>query len=89
MYISRVYPCIVFPFVRVCIHVFPFVHVYAFIVRFYIKFACAYMRGRCCHDRMVFRFITTYAISAYPTFNNVSAISWWRVLMVEETGVPG
>jgi hypothetical protein len=23
------------------------------------------------------------------TFNNVSAISWWSVLLVEETGVPG
>jgi hypothetical protein len=23
------------------------------------------------------------------TFNNMSAISWWSVLLVEETGVPG
>ena len=23
------------------------------------------------------------------TFNNVSAISWWSVSLVEETGVPG
>jgi hypothetical protein len=23
------------------------------------------------------------------TFNNVSVISWWPVLLVEETGVPG
>jgi len=23
------------------------------------------------------------------TFNNISAISWWTVLLVEETGVPG
>jgi hypothetical protein len=23
------------------------------------------------------------------TFNNISVISWWRVLLVEETGVPG
>jgi hypothetical protein len=22
------------------------------------------------------------------TFNNISAISWWSVLLVEETGVP-
>jgi hypothetical protein len=22
-------------------------------------------------------------------FNNISAISWWSVLLVEETGVPG
>ena len=23
------------------------------------------------------------------TFNNISAISWWSVLLLEETGVPG
>ena len=23
------------------------------------------------------------------TFNNTSVISWWSVLLVEETGVPG
>jgi hypothetical protein len=23
------------------------------------------------------------------TFNNISAISWWLFLLVEETGVPG
>ena len=23
------------------------------------------------------------------TFNNISAISWWTVLLVEETGAPG
>ena len=23
------------------------------------------------------------------TLNNISAISWWSVLLVEETGVPG
>jgi len=23
------------------------------------------------------------------TFNNISAISWWSVLLVEESGVPG
>ena len=23
------------------------------------------------------------------TFNNISIISWWSVLLVEETGVPG
>jgi hypothetical protein len=23
-----------------------------------------------------------------PTFNNISVISWWSVLLVEETGVP-
>jgi hypothetical protein len=23
------------------------------------------------------------------TFNNISAISWWSILLVEETGVPG
>ena len=25
----------------------------------------------------------------YATFNNISAISWWSVLLVEETGAPG
>ena len=23
------------------------------------------------------------------TFNNISAISWWPFLLVEETGIPG
>jgi len=23
------------------------------------------------------------------TFNNISIISWWSVLLVEETGIPG
>ena len=23
------------------------------------------------------------------TFNNISVISWWSVLVVEETGIPG
>jgi hypothetical protein len=23
------------------------------------------------------------------TFNNISVVSWWSVLLVEETGVPG
>jgi hypothetical protein len=25
----------------------------------------------------------------YATFNNISVILWWSVLLVEETGVPG
>ena len=25
----------------------------------------------------------------YATFNNISVISWWPVLLMEETGVPG
>jgi len=25
----------------------------------------------------------------YATFNNISDMSWWSVLLVEETGVPG
>jgi hypothetical protein len=36
-------------------------------------------RGR--RDHMVFGFTTTYAI--------ISIVSWWSVLLVEETGVPG
>ena len=31
-----------------------------------------------------FRFMVFYA-----TFNNISVISWWQVLLVEETGIPG
>jgi len=25
---------------------------------------------------------------SYATFNHISVISWWSVLLVEETGVP-
>ena len=25
----------------------------------------------------------------YATFNSISVISWWSVLLIEETGVPG
>ena len=25
----------------------------------------------------------------YATYNNISAISWWSFLLLEETGVPG
>jgi hypothetical protein len=53
-------------------------------------------RGRDC---MVVGFITTYPISAYhnwccefmvfnTTFNIISAVSWWSVLLMEETGIP-
>jgi len=27
--------------------------------------------------------------TGYATFNNISIISWWNVLLVEETGVLG
>jgi hypothetical protein len=30
-----------------------------------------------------------YFIVLTATFNNISVISWWSVLFVEETGVPG
>jgi hypothetical protein len=47
-------------------------------------------RGR---DRMVVGFTTTYAISVLmvfkATFNNISVISWWLVLLVEEPRVLG
>jgi len=33
---------------------------------------------------MLVRFIVLHA-----TFNNISVTSWWSVLSVEETGVPG
>jgi hypothetical protein len=46
--------------------------------------------GRRVHDRMVVGFSTTHAISVFnTTFNTISVISWWSVLLVEETGVPG
>ena len=32
----------------------------------------------------IFRFMVSNA-----TFNNISVLSWWSVLLVEETGVPG
>ena len=32
-------------------------------------------------------FVCLMVINA--TFNNISVISWWSVLLVEETGVPG
>ena len=28
-------------------------------------------------------------LGIYVTVSNISAISWWSVLLVEETGVPG
>jgi hypothetical protein len=34
--------------------------------------------------RAPFRFIMLNT-----AFNNISAISWWSVLLVEETGIPG
>ena len=37
-----------------------------------------------CFDLMVCWFMVSYA-----TFNNISAISWQSVLLVEETGVSG
>jgi hypothetical protein len=31
-----------------------------------------------------------YVIMVFnATFNNISVISWWSVILVEETGVPG
>ena len=29
------------------------------------------------------------AMTINATFNNISVISWWSVILVEETGVPG
>jgi hypothetical protein len=34
-------------------------------------------------------FIGVMVIVFSDTFNNISVISWWSVLFVEETGVPG
>jgi hypothetical protein len=35
------------------------------------------------HDGLV------YGIQRHATFNNISVISWWSVLLEEETGVSG
>jgi hypothetical protein len=45
---------------------------------------------------LLFYYILYFTIIVYwfdfmvlnPTFNNISVISWWSVLLVEETGVP-
>ena len=34
-------------------------------------------------------YITVRVMLFYATFNNISVMSWWSVLLVEETGVPG
>jgi hypothetical protein len=36
---------------------------------------------------IVFQFLVWFMVF-HATFNNISVISWWSVLLVEETGVP-
>ena len=37
------------------------------------------------HDKNTWVRVMVFA----STFNNMSAISWWSVVLVEETGIPG
>jgi len=38
---------------------------------------------------MIIPFVMVRIMVLNSTFNNISAISWWSVLLVEETGGPG
>ena len=40
-------------------------------------------------EECIFKCIGVKVMVFNATFNNISAISWWSVLLVEETGVPG
>ena len=41
------------------------------------------------HKRSVKYLLVGWFMVFNATFNNISAISWWSILLVEETGVPG
>ena len=43
--------------------------------------------SRDAHEEIMFGLVWFMVLNA--TFNNISVISWWSVLLVEETGVPG
>ena len=43
--------------------------------------------SRDAHEEIKFGLVWFMVLNA--TFNNISVISWWSVLLVEETGVPG
>ena len=49
--------------------------------------SCLYQLFRSETEAQV-RFVCLFMVFN-ATFNNVSVISWWSVLMVEETGEPG
>ena len=42
-----------------------------------------------CSSWFILCFPVLFLTCAFITFNNISAISWWSVLLVEKTGVPG
>jgi hypothetical protein len=41
-----------------------------------------------CIGQLQFGWLVYWIIVFNVTFNNISVISWWSVLLVEETGVP-
>jgi len=53
----------------------------------YFSFFPLFGRRGC--DRMVFGFTCVCLMVLNATFNIISVISWWSVLLVEETGGPG
>jgi hypothetical protein len=42
-----------------------------------------------CGKKIILINIVGWFIVFNATFNNISVISWWSVLLVEETGEPG
>jgi len=44
--------------------------------------------GNSCFAKFKLNKIRVGVMVFNATFNNISAISWWSVLLVEETGVP-
>ena len=41
-------------------------------------------------DLSLFQYLLKIQVMVFnATFNNISVLSWWSVLLVEETGVPG
>jgi len=47
------------------------------------------MQVNICELFVCFWFDLVWFMVFNATFNNISVISWWSVLLVEETGVPG
>ena len=54
----------------------------------FIKINCKYMYLQYLRNYVVLVF-RGGSMMFNTTFNNISVISWWSVLLVEETGVPG
>jgi hypothetical protein len=51
----------------------------------YIKYYIVLLLGYC----PCLLFLVGWFMVFYATFNNISVISWWSVLLVEETVIPG